>query len=62
MTISGAPKRRNTRQKGITSICEVFEKCLDLFYLTGNTAITMSTLQSDKKPTISGFSTWEYTK
>ena len=33
-----------------------------MFHLTGNTAITVSTLQNDEKPTISGVSMWDYTK
>ncbi len=40
----------------------IFEKRLELFYLTWNTAITASTLQNAEKPTVSGVSKWDYTK
>ncbi len=40
----------------------IFEKHLELLYLTWNTAIAASILQNDEKPTVSGVSTWDYTK
>ncbi len=39
-----------------------FEKKFTFFYLTGNAAITASTMQDVEKPTVSGDSKWDYTK